>query len=88
MMLSEENWIEDCRRLATTIRAHTLRMTHHGKSGHVGSMLSMAELVAVLYMRILNVDPKNPRKPDRDRFLLSKGHGGGALYAALAELGS
>jgi transketolase len=86
-MPSEEDWVEKCRRLATTIRAHALRMTHRGKSGHVGSMLSMAELISVLYTRILNVDPENPRKPDRDRFVLSKGHGGGAVYAALAELG-
>ncbi len=82
-----EPWIEKCCRLATTIRAHALRMTHRGKSGHVGSMLSMAELVAVLYTRVLNVDAKNPRKANRDRFILSKGHGGGAVYAVLAELG-
>jgi len=50
-------------------------------------MLSMAELLAVLYTRVLNADPQNPRKPDRDRFVLSKGHGGGAVYAVLAELG-
>ena len=86
-MQTEGNWVQECRALATRIRAHCLRMTHRGKSGHVGSMLSMAELVAVLYTRILNVDPQNPRKPDRDRFVLSKGHGGGAVYAVLAELG-
>jgi len=62
-------------------------MTHHGKSGHVGSMLSMAEILAVLYERILKVDPANPKRPDRDRLILSKGHGGGAVYAALAEKG-
>jgi transketolase len=86
-MPSAEDWIEECRQLATTIRARALRMTHHGESGHVGSMLSMAELLAVLYTRILRVDPQNPRKPDRDRFILSKGHGGAAVYAVLAELG-
>lgn len=47
----------------------------------------MAELLAVLYTRILRVDPANPKKPDRDRFLLSKGHGGAAVYAALTERG-
>jgi transketolase len=62
-------------------------MTHRGKSGHVGSMLSMAEILAVLYTRVLRVDPKRPDWPDRDRFVLSKGHGGGAVYAVLAELG-
>lgn len=73
--------------LATRIRAHCLQMTHRGKSGHVGSMLSMADLLAVLYTRILHVDPHRPDWPDRDRFILSKGHGGGAVYATLAELG-
>lgn len=72
---------------ATQIRAHALRMTHGGKSGHVGSMLSMADILAVLYETILHVDPKNPDDPKRDRFILSKGHGGGAVYAALAEKG-
>jgi len=86
-MQTEGDWVQECRALATRIRAHCLRMTHRGKSGHVGSMLSMAELLAVLYTRVLNADPQNPRKPDRDRFVLSKGHGGGAVYAVLAELG-
>ena len=72
---------------ATRIRAHSLRMTHGGKSGHVGSMLSMADLLAVLYEVILRVDPANPNWPGRDRFILSKGHGGAAVYAALAEKG-
>jgi transketolase len=73
--------------LATRIREHCLRMTHRGRSGHVGSMLSMAEILAVLYTRVLRVDPQNPHWPDRDRFVLSKGHGGGAVYAVLGELG-
>jgi transketolase len=86
-MAREEQWVEECRALARRIRGHCLRMTHRGKSGHVGSMLSMAELLAVLYTRVLNVDPREPRKADRDRLVLSKGHGGGAVYAVLAELG-
>jgi len=81
------DWIQDCRELARKVRVHCLRMTHRGKSGHVGSMLSMAELLSVLYLRVLNVDSKDPKKPDRDRFVLSKGHGGGAVYAVLTELG-
>jgi len=75
------------RELATRIRAHCLRMTHRGRSGHVGSMLSMADLLAVLYTSILRVDPRRPDWPERDRFILSKGHGGGAVYATLAEMG-
>lgn len=86
-MPSTENQTDKCDALANAIRAHCLRMTHHGKSGHVGSMLSMAEILAVLYERILRVDPGQPKWPDRDRFILSKGHGGGALYAVLAEKG-
>ena len=86
-MESTGNWAEKCRELATTIRAHCLRMTHHGKGGHIGSMLSMAEVLAVLYERILKVDPKNPDWPERDRFVLSKGHGGAAVYAVLTEKG-
>jgi transketolase len=80
-------WITAANDLARRIRGHCLCMTHRGKSGHVGSMLSMAEILAVLYERILRVDPKNPKDPARDRFILSKGHGGAAVYAALVEKG-
>ncbi len=86
-MAKTENWVKECRALARQARIHCLQMTHRGKSGHVGSMLSMAEILAVLYKRILHVSPKHPRMPDRDRFILSKGHGGGCVYAILTELG-
>lgn len=72
---------------AKRIRIHALRMTSRGKSSHIGSALSMADIVAVLYHGILNVDPENPNDPDRDRFILSKGHAGACIYAALAESG-
>lgn len=75
------------RNLATRIRAHVLRMTHHANSSHVGTSLSMADLLAVLYGRILRVDPARPDWPDRDRFILSKGHGAVGVYAVLAECG-
>lgn len=81
------DWAQDCNRLARTVRGHCLRMTHRGRSGHVGSMLSMAEIIAVLYTRVLRVDPKRPGWPGRDRFILSKGHAGCAVYAVLGELG-
>ena len=61
-MPESEDWIGKCRELARTIRVHCLHMTHRGKSGHLGSMLSMAELLSVLYERILRVDPKNPHE--------------------------
>ena len=86
-MSNTPDWAAECRRLAKTVRADCLRMTHRGKSGHVGSMLSMAELLAVLYTRVLNVDPERPDDEGRDRFVLSKGHGGCAVYAVLGELG-
>jgi len=73
--------------LAKRIRIHALQMTSRGGSSHVGSALSMADVVAVLYGDVLDVDPNNPRKADRDRFVLSKGHAGAAVYAALAESG-
>lgn len=73
--------------LAHRLRVHTVEMTHRAKSSHVGSSLSMAELLAVLYGRVLRVDPQSPEAPDRDRFILSKGHACAALYAVLAERG-
>jgi transketolase len=73
--------------LAWRIRMHAVRMTSSGKSSHVASVLSMADIMGVLYGRILNVDPDNPRDPARDRFILAKGHAGAGVYAALAERG-
>lgn len=75
------------RALAKRIRVHALRMTNRGGSAHIGSVFSIADLLAVLYGSALNVDPSNPRWPERDRFILSKGHAGAGVYAALAERG-
>jgi transketolase len=72
---------------ARTVRRHVLRMTHSGRSSHVGSALSCADILAVLYSEVLAVDPANPDWPDRDRFIMSKGHAGAAVYAVLAERG-
>ncbi|HEV2495903.1 MAG TPA: transketolase [Terriglobia bacterium] len=85
--MNRESVQAGCKELATRIRRHALMMTHRARSSHVGTSLSMADILAVLYGRILRVDPANPRWPDRDRFILSKGHGAAAVYAALAELG-
>lgn len=76
-----------CRALAKRIRQHVVRMTHRARSSHVGTSLSMADLLAVLYGGILRVKPDQPDWPDRDRFILSKGHGAAGAYAALAERG-
>ncbi|MBI4211357.1 MAG: transketolase [Deltaproteobacteria bacterium] len=73
--------------LAKRIRLHALRMTHLGKSSHIGSVLSCADLLAVLYGKVLNVDPKQPKWDGRDRFVMSKGHAGAGIYAVLAESG-
>src|SRR5437899_2644784 len=77
----------DCRSLAAKIRRHVVRMTHRARSSHVGSSLSMADLLAVLYGGVLRVSPDTTRSPERDRFILSKGHGCAGLYAVLAERG-
>ena len=73
--------------LATRIRAHALKMIHRARSAHIGTSLSMADLLSVLYGSVLRVDPSRPDWPGRDRFILSKGHGCAAVYAVLAERG-
>lgn len=75
------------RELARRIRRHALRMTHRTRASHIGSCLSLADILAVLYGRVLDVDPRDPRRPDRDRLIVSKGHAAAAVYAALAECG-
>ena len=73
--------------LALRLRRHVVRMCSRGGSSHVGSGLSIADIVALLYGEVLRLDPANPDWPDRDRFILSKGHAGACIYAALAERG-
>ncbi len=75
------------RELAWKIRRHGIEMTHISHGSHIAAILSVADIMAVLYNDILIVDPKNPNWEDRDRFILSKGHAGASVYAALAEKG-
>lgn len=75
------------RDVAHRVRRHVLDMTTRGKSSHVGSALSMVDIVAVLYGHVMMYDPARPKWADRDRFILSKGHAGAAVYATLAEFG-
>lgn len=82
-----ENDTIDTIALSQKIRAHTLRMVFEAKASHVGTCLSTADILAVLYEEVLNIDPKSPEWPKRDRFILSKGHGAAILYAVLAEKG-
>ena len=72
------------RELAKSIRISALKMANSGGGSHIGSALSIADILAVLYGNVLKYDPKNPKSEDRDRFILSKGHAGAAVYAALA----
>ncbi len=72
---------------ANNIRKHVLTAVHSAKSGHPGGSLGIADVMAYLYFEEMNIDPKNPKNPDRDRFVLSKGHCAPALYGTLAERG-
>ncbi len=74
-------------RLAANVRMDILTEVYSANSGHPGGSLSIADVLAYLYKYELRVDPKNPDDPDRDRFVLSKGHTAPALYAILAESG-
>lgn len=73
--------------LAWLIRRHGIEMTHLSGGSHIGAVLSAADILAVLYADILRYDPENPEWDGRDRFIMSKGHAGAAVYAALAESG-
>lgn len=73
--------------LSHRIREHAVRMTSRGKSSHIGSILSMADILGTLFAQVLNIFPDAPKHPGRDRVILSKGHGGAGIYAALAERG-
>jgi transketolase len=72
---------------ARRIRAHALRMVFKARSSHIGSCLSMADILAILYTRIMRIDPRQPLLADRDRFIVSKGHAAAIIYATLAERG-
>lgn len=78
---------KDLELIAAKIRRHVIEEVSAAKSGHPGGSLSIAEIIAVLYFDTMNVDPKNPKDENRDRFVLSKGHCAPALYAALAMRG-
>ena len=73
--------------IATRIRMGIIEGTYNAKSGHPGGSLSIAEDMAVLYWKEMNIDPANPKMAERDRFVLSKGHAAPALYATLANRG-
>jgi transketolase len=87
MSILSEKEICDYQYLAARIRADAVMMTNLQHSGHVGSSLSMADLLVVLFEKILRLDPKNPRRPERDRFILSKGHAAAGVYSIMSQKG-
>ena len=82
-----QNELKSLKTAAARIRLGALEAVHAAASGHPGGSLSIAEILAYLYFKEMNIDPKNPKMADRDRFVLSKGHTAPGLYAALAERG-
>jgi transketolase len=78
---------EELRELARRLRVHAVRMISRAKTSHIGSCLSMADILAVLYGDVLRFEPGDPRWPDRDRLVVSKGHAAAITYAAVAEAG-
>lgn len=79
--------ILEMQKIACKVRIWTIEGVFNAKSGHPGGSLSAADMMTYLYFKEMNVDPKDPKNPDRDRFVLSKGHCCPALYAALALKG-
>jgi len=79
--------VGDLKLMAATIRCDIIEMICTAKAGHPGGSLSATDLVTALYFRLMRIDPANPRWPERDRFILSKGHACPVWYSALAERG-
>ena len=77
----------ELQKIANEVRKDIVTAVHAAKAGHPGGSLSAADLFTYLYFEEMNVDPKDPKKADRDRFVLSKGHTAPGLYSALAERG-
>src|ERR687889_850037 len=73
--------------MARSVRRADLQMINRAKLGHIGGDFSVADILATLYGAVLSIDPANPGDPERDRFVLSKGHCAGALYSTLAHCG-
>ncbi|WP_405609538.1 transketolase [Streptomyces sp. NBC_00076] len=82
-----EPLLGDLRHLSTEVRRSIVQMIDRAQLGHIGGDLSVTDILVTLFGGVLDVDPENPRKPDRDRFILSKGHCAAALYATLAHSG-
>ena len=79
--------MSDTQQLANRIRRNALKMVHRAKASHIGSALSITDILAVLYGQVMIIDPTNKNCESRDRFILSKGHACVAVYSTLAEVG-
>src|ERR1700676_2176689 len=79
--------IAELQEIARRIRREIIEMIYQAKSGHPGGSLSAVEILVQLYFDYMKIDPKNPTWPDRDRFILSKGHAAPVLYCVMAEIG-
>ena len=77
----------ELQKMANEVRKGIITGVHAAKAGHPGGSLSAADIFTYLYFEEMNIDPKDPKKADRDRFVLSKGHTAPGLYAALANRG-
>ena len=86
-MLQKPMSVKELERMAAVIRCDIIDMICTAAAGHPGGSLSAADVVTALYFRVMRIDPENPDWPDRDRFILSKGHACPVWYAALAERG-
>ena len=83
----EVSKIKELQKMACKVRMGIIEGVHAAKAGHPGGSLSSADILTYLYFEKMNIDPKNPKKPDRDRFVLSKGHAAPLLYSVLANRG-
>jgi len=77
----------ELKKIANDVRIDIIKAIHAAGSGHPGGSLSAADIMTALYFEVMDIDPDDPEKKDRDKFVLSKGHAGPALYAVLAERG-
>ena len=79
--------IASLEKVCRTVRRDIINMTADAASGHPGGSLSAVEIITTLFFNKMNIDPQNPKKEDRDRFVLSKGHAAPCYYAVLGERG-
>ncbi|MFO8109528.1 MAG: transketolase [Thermoplasmata archaeon] len=87
MLKLDTNRIKELEEIARRVRIHIVKSTHAAGSGHPGGSLSATDIITTLYFEVMNHRPEEPKWKDRDRFVLSKGHGAPALYGVLAESG-